>query len=257
MNSALYNCRVMHHRLVPLKHRFVYDVYMAYLDLDEIDGLSSRLRLFSRNRFNLHEFRDTDHLVLGSSNVRENIKLFLRTKGIEIGKGKIFLLTNLRTLGYVFNPVSFYFCFDEEGNPLCAVPEVGNTFKELKPFVLKQDALSDKVFRDRQIKYFYVSPYIDFDTEFDFQLRIPDDRLQIKIDDFQGDTKIFISTLTGVRKPLTDGVLLWSFLRIPFLTLKVIFLIHWHAMILYLKKLPFHRKTDNPELQKEQYQWSK
>ncbi len=257
MNSSLYDCVVMHHRLVPLKHRFVYKVFMFYLDVDELDELGRRSWLFSRNRFNLFSFRDRDHLWLDRPTVRENVVAYLKTKGVDIGSGRIMLLTNVRTLGYVFNPVSFYFCFDEAGEPVCAVPEVGNTFRELKPYLLRRDALKDGTFRERQTKHFYVSPFFDLDTVFEFQLGIPGERLQVKIDDFQQEKKAFVSALTGTRREFTDGMLAWSFLRIPFVTLKVIFLIHWHAMLLYLKKLPFHRKHEHPELQQEVYVWNK
>jgi DUF1365 family protein len=257
MTSSLYDCTVMHHRLEPFSRKFVYRTFMFYLDLDEVDELAARLRLFSRNRFNLYTLRDDDHLSLGSASVRENVAAYLRGKGIELGAGKIYLLTHLRTLGHVFNPVSFYFCFDEQGRPLCAVPEVGNTFKELKPFFLGRETLADGTFRDRQVKHFYVSPFIDLDTTFDFQLRVPGERLHIQIDDYQEGRKFFLSALMGTRRPLNDSALIRSFLRIPFVTVKVITLIHYQALVLYLKRLRFIRKADNPELQREVYSWNK
>jgi len=201
MNSSLYDCVVMHHRLVPLKHRFVYKVFMFYLDVDELDELGRRSWLFSRNRFNLFSFRDRDHLWLDRPTVRENVVAYLKTKGVDIGSGRIMLLTNVRTLGHVFNPVSFYFCFDEAGEPVCAVPEVGNTFRELKPYLLRRDALKDGTFRERQTKHFYVSPFFDLDTVFEFQLGIPGERLQVKIDDYQQEKKAF-----NVKGTLLDMV---------------------------------------------------
>jgi DUF1365 family protein len=121
MNSSLYECNVMHHRLEPVKNRFVYMVYFFHLDLDEIDLLHSKLKMFSWNRFNLFTFKDSDHMNFGKQTLKENIVEYLRTSGIELNKGKIFLVTNLRTFGYIFNPVSFYYCFDEAGNPVCAM----------------------------------------------------------------------------------------------------------------------------------------
>ena len=256
MNSCLYDCTVMHHRLEPLRHRFVYKVFMFCLDLDELDRLDKRLRFFSRNRFNLFSLRDRDHLHQFHSSVKENIKSYLRSQGIDLGNGKVYLITNLRTAGYIFNPVSFYFCFDGKGDPLCAVSEVGNTFRELKPYLLSKDSLNDGVFRRRIMKHFYVSPFFDLDTTFDFQLGVPNGRLRIHIDDYQHGKKIFLSSLVGEERPLTDIQLLRSFMRIPFVTLKVIALIHLHAGLLYLKKLPYHRKSENPELQKEAVQWN-
>ena len=90
---------------------------MFYLDLDELDALDRKLLFFARNRFNVFTFRDSDHLAIGPSTVKENIIKYLENKGVEGRFGRIMLLTNLRTMGYVFNPVSFYFCFDDKDNP--------------------------------------------------------------------------------------------------------------------------------------------
>jgi DUF1365 family protein len=257
INSSLYECTVMHHRLEPLRHRFVYNIFMVYLDLDEIDTLHLSMKLFSRNRLNLFALYDRDHLNYNHKSIKENIREYLKSNGVDIGGGKIFLLTNLRTAGYVFNPVSFYFCFDENGDPICVVPEVGNTFNELKPYFLGRDSVSNGIFRKRIIKYFYVSPFFDLDTTFDFQLEVPGEKLNIHIDDYQDGKKAFLSSLVGTSRTLTDSNLFRSFLRIPFVTLKVIALIHIHAGLLLLKKLPYKKKSNNPELQKEVFTWNK
>jgi uncharacterized protein len=274
MNSCLYEARVMHNRLSPTPHRFHYKVFLFCLDLDEIGTLAARLHWLSHNRFNLFNFCDRDHLQLPHTaatpdtaepadtaetpdtapDIRRHITGYLRSQNIEIGNGRIMLVTNCRTLGHQFNPVSFYFCFDEQGNPRCAVAEVGNTFRELKPYLLGPDTLHQKTFRQKQRKYFYVSPFIDLDTWFDFDLTIPDDALKIRIDDFDSDNnRFFLSTLTGRRVPLTDANLLRSFFSIPFVTLKVITLIHWQALKLWRKKIPFHRKAEQPGLQRGVY----
>jgi DUF1365 family protein len=260
INSCLYKARVMHHRLAPKVHRFHYDIFMFYLDLDEIDGLSKRLKFMSRNRFNLFNFRDKDHLQLPkenpdtSKNVRRHITDYLQQNGVTIGNGRIMVLTNLCTMGYQFNPVSFYYCYDEADNIVCSIVEVCNTFLEMKPYFLGTDTKQNDTFKLNTEKYFYVSPFIDMDTNFDFDLHIPGEKLQVKIDDYtkSGD-RFFISTLSGTKKPLTDGYLLYYFFSFPFITLKVIVLIHWQAFKLWLKKIPFHRKGDDMDLQREVY----
>lgn len=257
MNSSLYECTVMHHRLEPLRNRFVYRIFMFALDLDELDSLSASLRLFSRNRFNLFSFRDADHLRLGKPTVRENLIEYLRSQGITGPVGRIVLITNVRMFGYVFNPVSFYYCYDVNGAPLCAVPEVGNTFGEQKPFLLTGADRDAEGFRKRVTKYFYVSPFIAMDAEFDFRLQVPGKQLHVTIDDYQEGKKFFLSTVHGEQRPLTDARLVWYAVRFPFITLQVITLIHWQALKLYIRKLPFFRKTDNPELQKEIVVWNK
>ncbi|MXV16111.1 DUF1365 family protein [Pedobacter sp. HMF7056] len=259
-NSCLYKARVMHHRLSPKEHSFHYDIFMFYLDLDEIDGLSARLRFMSRNRFNLFNFRDKDHLQLPrekpetSKTTRQHIIGYLAGQDINIGNGRIMVLTNLCTLGYQFNPVSFYFCYDEKERPLCAVVEVCNTFREMKPYLLGLETRNGDHFRLNTAKDFYVSPFIDMDTRFDFDLQVPGQKLRIRIDDFdQAGKRFFISTLTGESVPLTDAKLLAYFLSFPLITLKVIGLIHWQALKLWLKKLPFHKKADDKHLQKDVY----
>jgi hypothetical protein len=260
VDSCLYKAKVMHHRLAPKNHRFHYTVFMFYLNLNDIDGLCKRLKFMGRNRFNLFNFRDKDHLQLprenpdGSKNIREHITTYLRHNGVNTGVGKIMVLTNLCTLGYQFNPVSFYFCYDEQGKPVCSVVEVCNTFMEMKPYFLGNDALENNRFKLNTTKYFYVSPFIDMDTNFDFDLHLPGEKLQIKIDDYDKDGKrFFISTLNGSRRALNDATLLLYFFSFPLITLKIIGLIHWQALKLWLKKLPYHKKTENADLQKGVY----
>jgi len=124
----------------------------------------------------------------------------------------------------------------------------------MKPYFLGKEVMAGDTFKLNTTKYFYVSPFIEMDTNFDFDLEIPGDRLKIKIDDYDKDGKrFFISTLNGERKPLKDSTLLLYFFSFPLITLKVIGLIHWQALRLWLKKIPFHKKGDDLPLQKEVY----
>ena len=260
LNSCLYKAKVMHHRLAPKVHSFHYEVFMFYLDLDEINAISKRLNWMSRNRFNLFNFRDKDHLQLPrenpdkSKNIRQHITAYLLENGVDIGTGRIMVLTNLCTLGYQFNPVSFYFCYNEQNEVVCSIVEVCNTFLEMKPYFLGTDTRQKDQFKLNTEKYFYVSPFIDMDTNFDFDLHIPGDKLNVKIDDYDKEGKrFFISTLSGVKRQLSDANLLLYFFSFPLITVKIIGLIHWQAFKLWMKKLPFHKKGDDPELQKEVY----
>jgi len=255
MNSCLYRCLVMHNRLEPKPNKFNYDVFMFYLDLDEIDSLTGKLWLMSRNKFNIFNFREKDHLQLPAENpdtlknVKQHLLDYLKQNGIDFKNGKIMLLTNLCTFGYQFNPVSFYFCFDEQNNAVCCVPEIGNTFMEQKPYFLGLDQFSENTFKARTKKLFYVSPFSNMDTDFDFNISIPNEKLNIRIDDYEQGKRFFISTLTGTKKNLSNANLIWYSIRFPFITLKVITLIHWQAMKLWLKKLPYHKKADQAHLQ--------
>ncbi len=263
MNSCLYECSVMHHRFAPKVHHFQHDLFMFYLDLDEVELVAKKIFLFSYNRKNIYSFRDADHEPAGENPLKERLGAFLRQNGIDLGPfARVMLLTLPRIFGYVFNPISIYYCFDEAGKPLCAVAEVGNTFREMKLFLLRREELeAGLTFKKIIPKQFYVSPFSELDLSFDFKLKIPGGKLDVKIDDLDlarrseakadGEEKILITTLTGQRAELTNKNLSWFTLKYPLVTVKVIFLIHWHALRLWLKRAPFYRKSENTALQRE------
>ena len=261
VRSCLYECSVMHHRLAPRQHRFRYGIFMLCLDLDELESLDARLHTFSRNRWNLYAFRDDDHLVAGNvtpKGLKGEISAWLAGQGVTLPAGaRITLVTLPRVLGYIFNPVSFYFCHAADGRPLCAVTEVQNTFGELKPYLVPLDqgeATEAEKFRRVVPKHFYVSPFSGLDVCFDFRLRTPGERLEIGVNDVttEGQT-LLVSTLTGTRRPLTDGQLLRLTAKYPLVTLRVITLIHWQALRLWWKRLPWHPKAAQTELQRDVY----
>jgi len=260
LTSSLYTAKVMHHRIAPKKHSFWYNVYMFYIDLDEIDLLAKKLRWFSHNKFNIFSFRDAEHLQLPkenpdqNKNIRQHLELYLKENGIDGSNFKIRLLTNLNVLGYNFNPVSFYYCFDENENPVCCIAEISNTYREMKLFFFGKEELYGDVFKKITTKYFYVSPFIDHDDSFDFNLKVPSEKLDIKIDDIdKSGNKFFLTTLKGNRKPITNASLLASFFSIPLIPLQIMGMIHWQALKLWLKKVSFHPKAENPELQRNVY----
>ncbi len=251
MNSCLYNCTVIHLRTKPKKNRFANKIFMFYLDLDEIDTLCKKHFILGHNRFRPYSFYDRDHMPLSKTTVRENVAEFLQSKGVVEPVGRIMILTNLRTLGYVFNPLSIYFCFDKNDQPLCSVPEIGNTFGEIKPYILKKESFSAGAFKQQQDKFFYISPFSPLEMTMEFNFKVPADRLDIHVDEKDGKEKIFYASLLGDRLELNKKNLFWLSLCFPMVTVKVIFLIHLHAFLLYLKKIPFHAKEENPHLQKE------
>lgn len=252
LHSCLYECSVMHHRLVPRKNRFDYKLFFFCLDLDRIDDVASKVSGFSRNKWNLYSFRDKDHFD-GETNrsVKESLIAYLSEHGVVFPQsGRALLITLPRVLGYIFNPVSFYFCFEADGTPFAAVTEVGNTFGEIKPYLLSGPP-KDGVFRLRVPKHFYVSPFSALDLEFDFKLRVPGEELEVHINDMEGDQVVLLSTLVGKRAPLTTASLAWFTLKYPLITVKVIVSIHWQAFLLWTRRLPFHSKVANKHLQRD------
>lgn len=249
----------MHNRMKPKSHRFNYSVFMFYIDLDELDLLKKRFLLFSHNSFNFFSFRDAEHLQLPleqpdkSKTTKAHILDYLQQNGITEIPEKIMLLTNLNVLGYNFNPVSFYYCFDKNNTPLCCIAEISNTFREMKPYLLTLDNFDGSKFHLNTTKYFYVSPFIDHDTNFDFNLVVPGEKLNIRIDDYKDGERFFISTLTGKRKELTNSSLFWYSIRFPLIPLRIMSLIHWHAFLIWMKKIRFYKKSENPDLQRDVY----
>lgn len=251
LKSSLYEAKVYHTRLKGFKNQFSYGIYTFLLDLAEIDNLDKKNKLFARNRFSLFSFYDKDHLDLGLDNIQENIETYIRREGYKGSIGKIYLLTNLRVLGYVFNPVSFYFILNEAGEKVCAIAQVGNTFREMKPYFFPEPAdKGDFDFHLEVDKFFYVSPYIPLDSRFIFKLKLPSDQLKIQVDSYESGEKVLGTAYTGKKKEFKDLNLILYFLKFPLVTVKVIGAIHVQALKLYFKKLPFLKKSDNQELQR-------
>jgi len=282
MNSCLYECSVMHARFSPRPHRFLYRIFLFAIDLDELPLLHRTLALFSFGRRNLYSFRDGDYLPTGEAlhhpplppataatpppqrtsetgNLKSRVLAHLAASSptLDLTGARVVLVTLPRVFGYLFNPVSFYFCYDRTGTPVAALSEVTNTFKEMKPYVLgpecrqpatgdrtqKENNLSPVSFALRTPKHFYVSPFSDVDVAFDFALRTPGKNLSIQIDDYVGTERTLTSTLAGPRRALTGARLAWFTLKYPALTLRIIALIHLHAALLWCKRVPWFAKS--------------
>ncbi|CAA2141299.1 DUF1365 domain-containing protein [Hyphomicrobium sp. ghe19] len=242
--SALYQGSVMHRRVRPVTHVLRYRVFWLLLDLDEIDALSRTLRLFSRNRFNALSFHDRDHGDGGPTSLGEQIEEHLRKANIR-AEGKILLLTMPRILGYVFNPLSLYFCHDASGQLKAIVYEVHNTFGERHSYVIPVEGSSATI-DQRCDKIFYVSPFLSMDLRYAFRVVPPGDRINVAIRGYDNLGLMIVTALSGVRRSLTDRALLSALLAFPFLTLKVVAAIHWHALQLYLKGLKVYAHGSAP-----------
>jgi cyclopropane-fatty-acyl-phospholipid synthase len=235
---------MMHHRVKPADHVFRYPVCFYVLDLDELPRLDRRLALFGYNRPNLLSLRDSDHIGDAARPIKENLRAWLAGRGVDIGDGRILMLTNLRTFGYVFNPVSFYWCYREDGSFACAVAEVSNTFGERRPYLLNDENLvaNGKSRTWRQGKELHVSPFFPMNQTYEFVLTEPGERVSARVDLFENGERVFLATQTGTRRELTNGALARALLRYPLMSQQVIGLIHLEALRLWRKRVPFHRK---------------
>jgi len=254
VNSHLLEGRVRHRRSRPFIHELEHAVYYAALDLAEIGEVDRRLRLFARNRLNAFTFRDADHLPEPARDLPSAIEATLRDHGHESTGWRIVLVTNLRVLGHVFNPASFYLCRDGEGRLRVVIVEVHNTHGERHLYVLEADASSgrespsgppaddpERPFRAAMAKAFYVSPFIAMEGRYTVHVRDAGRRLTIAINEYDGDQPLLTTSLVLDRRPLTDLALLRMLVRHPFVTQRTIGLIHLHALRLWLKGARFHR----------------
>ena len=232
MHSSLYESTVMHHRVRPFRHRFTYRVFSLLLDLDEIGELGRKLRLFSHNRFNLFSFRDRDFGDGGKP--RAWVERVLAEKGHDFQVGRIQLLCFPRVLGYVFNPLSVYYVRDTSGVLRAILYEVTNTYRDRHSYLLPVTGAGGTI-RQECDKNLYVSPFIGMEARYHFRLAEPGETLSVAIREEAPEGNILFAALSGVRKPLTDGILARMFIRHPLMTLKVIGGIHWEALKLWRK----------------------
>lgn len=242
--SALYRGHVTHRRLRPRDHRLNYRVFWLLLDLAEIDALDRRLRLFSRNRFNLLSFHDRDHGDGSGAALRPQIEAFLGRAGVDLEDGPIRLLTMPRVLGYVFNPISLYYCHAADGRLAAVVYEVTSTFGVRHAYVIPVPVEDQPtgLIRQGAAKALYVSPFMGMEMDYEFRGHAPGERLDLSVDGLDAEGVLITASLSGERRALTDPNLLSAAAGIPFLTFKVVAAIHWEALKLWLKRVPLTRQ---------------
>jgi len=234
--SALYEGWVMHRRITPRHHRFKYRVFAMLLDLDELPGLDRRLSLFAYNRGGLFSFQDRDHGDGRPVNVW--LDDLLAKAGISAG-GRRRVLCYPRIMGYVFNPLSVWFCDDERGALKAIIYEVHNTYDERHAYVLPAGS-DEKLVRHGCPKQFYVSPFLSRDCRYHFRIRPPGADIAVAIHEEEAGRPILNASFAGARKALTDGALSRMLLRYPLMTLKVMVAIHYEAVRLMLKGVRRH-----------------
>ena len=239
MNSCIYNGVVTHTRFKPVKHFLQYKTFSFYIDLDEIKKLDNDNPIFSYNRFNIFSFYDKDHGDRDGKALKvwvlDNLKKFNINENIN----KIKLLCYPRIFGYVFNPLSVFYCYED--NSLKAIfYEVKNTFNEQHTYIFK---VKDNKIEQKCKKKFYVSPFMDMDTYYNFKLLNPSEKLSVSIKQTDKKDVVLTAVQTGTRKEFTFKQLIINFFRYPLMSIKIISAIHFEALLLW-KKGAIYRKRD-------------
>ncbi|MSO64968.1 MAG: DUF1365 domain-containing protein [Alphaproteobacteria bacterium] len=242
--SSLYIGTVAHTRLRPVRHSFAYRVFSLYLDLDELPQLDRRLRLFAHNGRALLSIHDRDHGD-GRTPIAEWVRTHLRHAGFA-GDGRIFMQCYPRLWGYVFNPLTAYFCFRRDGTLEAILHEVHNTFGERHGYLIAVDGQNGPVIHQECEKSFYVSPFIGMAATYHFKVRIPDERYAFAIRETDGEGDLLYASVDGRRRTLTDGEIGWAIARHPLMTVKVIAGIHWEALRLWRKGLRVQARAKAP-----------
>jgi DUF1365 family protein len=240
VRSHLLEGKVRHRRSSPVVYALEHDVYYFALDLAELDQVDRSLRLVSRNRRNALEFRDADHWPEPATDLRATVLDHLRAEGEDPTDWQITLVTNLRVVGYVFNPASFYLCRDAGGVLRIVIVEVHNTHLERHLYTLRPGAEGPRFVASME-KDFYVSPFIDMEGRYTVHVQDAASSLRIAINERRGDAPVLATSLVLDRRRLTNRAVVRMLVRHPLITQRTMGLIHWHALKLWRKGVKFQR----------------
>ena len=229
---------VMHMRLRPFGHKFRYRVFTSLLDIDRLD--QAERKALKINRFGLFSFSEKDHGARDGTALRPWVEDLLAAEGLK-RPNRIMLLSMPRFLGFAFNPLSVYYCYDATGALESVVYEVKNTFGDQIPYVIDIRTDADGAARHEQAKEMFVSPFIEMDQTYRFTIRPPDRKLALRIKQSDGGADTLIATQSGEARRLTDANLLKLTATHPLAAIKVVVAIHWQALKLAIKGAKFHR----------------
>jgi hypothetical protein len=240
LESGIFTGTLRHRRFLPVGHDFTYPLFMVFLDIDQIPALARISPFLSYNHWNWASFDDRDHLGDPHQPLRKRLETDALANGINLPAGPIYLLTHLRYLGYCFNPVSFFYCYDRAGELQTVLAEVNSTFGETRSYWLPggDRRVREGALHFRAPKTMHVSPFMAMDLEYDFILTPPRENLVVHMNTRQHGKVFFDATLKLEKHPWTSESLHRTLFRHPWMTAKVIGAIHWQALRLYFKKVP-------------------
>ena len=240
MTSAIYNGTVIHKRFKPKLHFFKYKVFSLFIDLSDLKNLNKNISFFSYNRFNLISFFDKDHGDRDGKSLIEWVKKNLKENKIEHENIRIKLLCYPRILGYVFNPLSVFYIYDNKEKLISILYEVKNTFGEQHTYIFKVG--NDNILQHHCEKKFHVSPFIEMNCNYFFRILKPSEKISVVIDQYQLNEKILYASQDGTRADFTSSELIKSYLKHPLMTFKIISAIHFEAFKLWTKGIKFIKK---------------
>mgnify|MGYP001384309104 CR=1 FL=1 len=241
MTSSIYNGTVIHKRFKPKTHFFKYNVFSLLIDLSELDYLNNKIKFFSCNKFNLVSFYEKDHGNRDGSSLVSWVKKNLEDNNIDTEKVKIKLLCYPRILGYVFNPLSVFYIYNENEKLVSILYEVKNTFGEQHTYIFKVDN-DQNLYQHNCLKKFHVSPFIEMNCKYFFRLLKPGEKISVIIDQYQTDEKILYASQDGQRVDFNTKELIKSYFKHPLMTFKIILAIHFEAFKLWVKGIKFIKK---------------
>jgi DUF1365 family protein len=237
IEPGLFVGSLRHRRRASVPHAFTYRLFMVLLDIDRIPAQMGLSAVTSYNRPNWATFDERDHLGDPTKPLRSRLENSAARSGLELPEGPIFLLTQLRYLGYCFNPVSFFYLFDRADRLRLVLAEVNNTFGGSQAYWLHPER-EGRAFRARAAKTLYVSPFLPVDLEYRFVLTPPASRLVAHIDAVRDGASVFDATLSLQRRPWNAREMRRCLLRHPAMTARVTAGIHWQALKLWWKGVP-------------------
>ena len=242
-NSIIYNGKVIHRRFKPKEHYFKYNVFSLLVDLDELEIIENKIKIFSYNKFNIISFFDKDHGPRDDTSLKEWVIKNLKDIGIDNERIRVKLLCYPRIFGYVFNPLSVFFIYDENSKLISILYEVKNTFGEQHTYIFKTN--DEKVITNDCAKKFHVSPFIEMECHYYFRVTKPSDKISVIIDQNDKDGKLLYASQDGKAKELNEKNLLFSYISHPLMTFKIIAAIHYEALKLWLKGIKIIKKKFN------------
>lgn len=240
--ARIYRGHVMHMRLIPKQHRLRMRVFSLLVDLDRMEEACASSPLLRHNRLGILSLMDKDHGLRDGSPLRPWVDKALAEAGLPPAK-RVEMLSFPRMFGYGFNPLTVYYCYGPQGLA-SLIYEVKNTFGDQVAYTLPAGGLTGGAYRQTKGKEMYVSPFIALNQTYRFALNAPDDRLALRIRQAGPEGETLIATLTGQGEPLTHRALLRALFAYPMMSFVVMLKIHWHALRLFLKGVPFLRSSD-------------